>query len=321
VDRPSADAVDVRAGGRWTPAQRAKNDVIFAIATLALAASRILPLPALRAVGRAIGLVAHAVAGRARRTARANVARVFPEMDAAARRAFVRRSFVTMGDLLADAVALLRRQGGPLLRVDPAARDVIEEARREGRGVVFASAHLGPWERVAASLVAAGVPLTTLARESYDPRFTRLYQRLRGARGVGVVWRAGSTKTTAGIVRVLRSGGVLGLPMDLRARVSSCDAPFLGHPASTAVGPARIALRTGAAVVVGTAAPGGAGSLVVTATRIPTSGLDFRTEGAAQDLTMRINRELSRRILALPHAWVWMHERWIPTPEYDVKFG
>jgi KDO2-lipid IV(A) lauroyltransferase len=330
--RSAEDARDLRTGGTWTPLQRVKNDLIFALSVLALAGSRILPLAVLRAVGRGLGLAAHALAGKARRTALANVHRVFPEMSATARSTFVRRSFVAMGELLADAVALLRRRGGPLLPVDPAARALIEEARREGRGVIFASAHLGPWERVAASLVAAGVPLTTLARESYDPRFTRLYERLRGDRGVGVVWRstAGSMKATARIVRTLRGGGVLGIPMDLRARVSSCETPFLGHPASTAVGPARIALRTGAAVVVGTVAraDGGKGdsgdrdeALVVTATRIPTSGLDFRTEGAARDLTMRINGELSRRILALPHAWVWMHERWIPTPEYDVNFG
>jgi KDO2-lipid IV(A) lauroyltransferase len=328
VDRSAADARDLRAGGTWTPLQRAKNDVIFAVSMLVLSTSRLLPLPALRVVGRGIGLAAHALARRARGTALTNVRRVFPGMTEAARRAFVLRSFVTMGELLADAVALLRPRSGPLLDVAPEARAVIEEARREGRGVVFASAHLGPWERVAASLVAAGVPLTTLARESYDPRFTRLYERLRGAHGVGVVYRSGragstSMKTTARIVRTLRGGGVLGFPMDLRARVSSCDVPFLGHLASTAVGPARIALRTGAAVVVGTVEPRGA-SLVVTATRIPTSGLHFRAEEASDatvDLTMRINRELSRRIMALPHAWVWMHERWIPTPEYDVNFG
>ena len=98
--------------------------------------------------------------------------------------------------------------------------------------------------------------------------------------------------------------------MDLRSRVPSCDAPFLGHPALTAVGPARIALRARAAVVVGTAAPGPDGSLVVTATRIDSSDLT-RDEGGALELTRRINGELSRRILALPHAWVWMHERWI----------
>jgi KDO2-lipid IV(A) lauroyltransferase len=325
VDPAVADSRDLRTGGEWTRLQRAKNDLIFVVAVFALAASRAVPLVALRALGAALGAAAHALAGKARRTALANVRLVFPEMGEGARRALVRRSFITMGELLADAVALLRPRGGPLLALAPDARAVIDEALGEGRGVIFASAHLGPWERVAASLAAAGVPLTTLARESYDPRFTRLYERLRGARGVRVVWRssARSMAATAGIVRTLRGGGVLGIPMDLRARVPSCESPFLGHPARSPVGPARIALRTGAAVVVGTVAPVGA-SLVITATRISTSGLDSKGskgQGAERDLTTRINRELSRRILALPHAWVWMHERWTPSVEYDVNFG
>jgi KDO2-lipid IV(A) lauroyltransferase len=331
VDRDD-DARDLRTGGEWTRLQRAKNDLIYGLAVLILWASRGLPLRTLRALGRGVGTAAHAVARKSRQTAMANVTRVFPEMGEAARRSLVRRSFVTMGELLADAVALLRPRGGPLLVLTSDARALIEDALREGRGVVFASAHLGPWERLAASLVAAGVPLATLARESYDPRFTRLYERLRGSRGVRVVWRspiagargaapgARSMATTMGIVRTLRSGGILGMPMDLRARVPSCEAEFLGHPAATPVGPARIALRTGAAVVVGTVAPAG-DSLVITATRIPTSGLDGDADEAARGLTLRINAELSRRILAIPHAWVWVHERWTATAICDDNFG
>jgi lauroyl/myristoyl acyltransferase len=97
--------------------------------------------------------------------------------------------------------------------------------------------------------------------------------------------------------------------MDLRSRVPCCQAPFLGHEAPTPIGPARIALRTGAAVVVGTAAPSPEGGLVVTATRIATHDVPRDLPGAVE-LTRRINAELSRRILALPRAWVWMHERW-----------
>jgi KDO2-lipid IV(A) lauroyltransferase len=100
--------------------------------------------------------------------------------------------------------------------------------------------------------------------------------------------------------------------MDLRSRVPSCDVPFLGEPAPTAVGPARIALRARAPVVVGTAAPDGRGGLVVSATRVPTGDLAVGDD-AARELTARINDELSRRILAMPHAWVWMHERWAST--------
>ena len=166
---------------------------------------------------------------------------MFPAATEGERRALARASFVSAGEGLADAVALLRAEPGPLLAIAPESRAVLDGAIREGRGVVFASAHLGPWERVAASLVAAGVPFATVARESYDPRFTRLYERLRGGHGVRVVWRS-RPGAAAGIVRVLRGGGVLGLPMDLRSRVPSLAAPFLGHAAPTPVGPARLAL-------------------------------------------------------------------------------
>jgi KDO2-lipid IV(A) lauroyltransferase len=301
---------DLRQGEPWTPLQRLKNDTLWTLASVALLASRPLSLLILRRIGSALGAAAHALLPRARRTAHANVLRVFPHFDERQKRAFVRRCFATLGELLGETVALYNPlQAPPLLPLSEPTRTLFDEVLREGRGVVFASAHLGPWERVAASLVAAGVPLVTLARESYDPRFSRLYDQLRSAHGVRAVWR-GTPGAATSIVRILRAGGVLGVPMDLRARVASCDAPFLGHDAPTAIGPARIALRTGAAVVVGTAAPMG-DALAVTATRIATEDLP---PGAAAvgELTCRINRELSHRILALPHAWVWMHERWRP---------
>jgi len=303
---------DLREGGRWTVVQRAKNDALWALAAVVLHGLRPWPLPALRALGRALGEAAFLFAASARRTAAHNLARAMPQTDARARRALARRCFATLGESLGDTVALLAGRDPPRpLALTDEARATLECARAEGRGVLFASAHLGPWENVAASLVAAGFPLVTLARESYDPRFSRLYERLRRRTGVAVIWRA-ERRAAYAILRTLRRGGVLGMPMDLRSRVPSIAAPFLGCPAETAVGPARIALRSGAAVVVGTAAPAGGANaepLVVTATRVETMDLAADEIGAAT-LTARINDELSRRILALPHAWVWMHPRW-----------
>jgi KDO2-lipid IV(A) lauroyltransferase len=308
-------ARDARLGERWSPLQRAKNDALWIAAWTALAVARVLPAPALRALGRLLGRAAHGLARSARRTAEVNVARVFPDRAEAARRDLVRRCFARLGELLGDAVSMLRRAPGAPLDVTAEARAVLDAAIAEGRGVVFASAHLGPWERVAASLVAAGYPLVALARESYDPRFSELYRRIRAGQGVRVIWRA-APGAAARILRTLRGGGMLGVPMDLRSRVPSCDAPFLGHSAPTPVGPARIALRSGAPVVVGTAAPGPKGAVVVTATRIPCAdlvgpgGSAPASAAAAVELTARINAELSRRILAMPDAWVWMHDRW-----------
>jgi KDO2-lipid IV(A) lauroyltransferase len=97
--------------------------------------------------------------------------------------------------------------------------------------------------------------------------------------------------------------------------------PFLGHDARTPVGPARLALRSRAAVVVGVPAPrpvpsGGAAlatALELSITRIDMSDLEVSDEGE-RILTTRINDALSARIRALPEAWVWMHPRWNTDP-------
>jgi KDO2-lipid IV(A) lauroyltransferase len=300
---------DVREGGRWTVVQSLKNDALVALVRLALLAIRPLPAWALRALGRCLGVAAYVLVGRARRTALENLASVFPDWTPGARARAARRCFRGMGEHLGEASASLSTpERVELLPFAPGSLETLREALAEGRGVVFASAHLGPWERVAATLASAGLPFVTVAREAYDPRLTDLYDRLRRPRGVEAIYR-GVPGAGARMLRALRRGGLLGVPMDLRTRAPSLLAPFLGRQALTPSGPARLALRTGAAAVVGTAAPDETGRLVVSVTRIPTAGLSADTAGV-RTLTHQLNDELSRRIRALPEGWVWMHERW-----------
>jgi KDO2-lipid IV(A) lauroyltransferase len=314
-----APRADLRFGETWTRSQRLKNDAIWGLASLALGAMRRIPKAWRGALGGVVGALVHATARGERHRALANVARALPHLDLPARRALVRRCFRTLGELLGETVGVL---GGSdpieLLPLASEASATLDRARGEGRGVVFASAHLGPWERVAASIAATGVPFTVLTRDSYDPRFSRTQNTMRRRARIKVIRRSseGPVSATLGVLRALRRGDVVGIAMDLKTRVASCDVPFLGTPAPTALGPARIALRTGAPVVVGSAVPAAQSDgraadeqLEVTATRIATHDLVDSPAGA-RELTMRINAELSRRILAMPHAWVWMHARW-----------
>ena len=140
---------DRREGGSWTPLQRIKNDALWAGGSAVLALVRRLPLPILRALGRAVGELAHAIDRSGRRRALANVALALPELDGGARRILVRRTYATLGEYLGEGVAFLRDADRPLpLELTSEACSTLERAMREGRGVVFASAHLGPWERV-----------------------------------------------------------------------------------------------------------------------------------------------------------------------------
>ncbi|HVH44003.1 MAG TPA: lysophospholipid acyltransferase family protein, partial [Labilithrix sp.] len=294
---------DIREGGKWSLAQRVKNDVLFYVAAATLWILERLPARPSARTSRAVGVLVWGLAPGLRRVALANVARALPDVAPRARGAFVRKVYRELGELLGDVVGTLDpRRPIDALPFLPGSRECLDAAIAEGRGVVFASAHLGPWERVAASLVLAGVPLTVVAREPYDPRMGRIYRRLRDARGVRTVYR-GATGAGIALVRVLRRGEVLGVPMDLASRVPFVEVPFLGSPAPTPVGPARLAIRTGAAVVVGTTAPADDGSLGLSFVRIAPSTSE-------RELSARINDELSARIRAMPTAWPWMHARW-----------
>ena len=313
VSTAATDGRDRREGGRWGTAQTAKNHVLYLSASALLLVLGALPASWLIAFGRALGDVAYLVGLGPRRMTHDNLSRAVPQLPSQERGALARRVYRELGAYLGEAVALLSAPDRLVpIPFEEGSREVLEAQVALGRGVIFASAHLGPWERVAGSLVHHGFGLTTLARETYDPRFMRLYARLRGTLGVDVIYRGGAAAAIK-LVRALRRGRVLGFPMDLRSRVPSVTAPFLGLPAPTPVGPARVALRTGAPVVVGTAVRAGGGDgtprLVLRVTHIPTEDLAPNHAGE-EALTCRLNAEISARIAGFPEGWVWMHPRW-----------
>lgn len=297
---------DLREGGAWTRAQRLKNDLIYVVVCAAVFVASHLPRSVVRAACRALGLVGFLVLGRLRAVARARLEVGLGKPPGR----LVARVFVTTAGFVADTLELLRpsERAGSKLVIDEASRRVFADALAEGRGVVFVAAHLGPWERMAALLAEQGFPVTTVARESYDPRLTELYERIRRPRGVRSLYR-GRPGLVMSIARELAAGRAVGLLVDLPTRVPSIVCRFFGDDALVPIGPARLALARRAAVVVGTCAPPGADfaggdgrSPSVRITRISTEDLQ-KNEEAERILVSRITEEVSRRVAAWPEAW------------------
>jgi KDO2-lipid IV(A) lauroyltransferase len=265
-----------------------------------------LPRGVLSHAGALLGLVAYALFHEARETTLANLSLVHPELDAAARRKIARDVYRALGKNLTDALTLLDPREDPMrtLSVSAESERVLSAALALRRGVVYATCHLGPWERMASLLAQRGFPISTIARESYDPRFHALvYDRLRAHRNVRVIYRD-SAGAPAAIVRTLREGRVLGLLADLPGRIPTTPVTWLGKPARIASGVARIALRVGSPVVVGTPAPSERG-LTIRIEAIPTSDLSSGDRGEAE-LSQRIADALSTRVRLLPTQWPWM---------------
>ena len=288
---------DVRLGGAWTRRQRLKNDLLHALILASLAIVTRLPRRAVALLCGGLALAAWIALPRERARVRARLqAGLGAPVGSARARAVFRRA----GATLADTLALLDpgERASRTLALAPAARAAFGEALARGRGVVFVSAHLGPWERLAALLVEEGFPVATVARESYDPRLTGLYERVRAPRGVRSLYR-GRPGAAAATVRELRAGRAVGFLVDLPARVPCDRVPLFGAEADVPVGAARIALRRGAAVVVGTCGPGP----WVRITAVETSDL-ARGQDGERELTRRLGAELGERIRGDPEAWL-----------------
>jgi len=294
---PASHPRDLRLGAAWTRRQRLKNDLIHALVRAALFLVARLPRGAVALLCRALGALAWLALPRERALVGA---RLQAGLGVPVPGARVRAVFRAAGAVLADTLALLdpRERAGRTLALVHDGAAVFRDALARGRGVVFVCAHLGPWERLAALLAEEGFPVATVARESYDPRLTQLYERIRAPRGVRSFYR-GRPGAAAAIMRELRAGKAVGFLIDLPARVPCARASLFGVEADMPIGAARIALRRRAEVLVGTCAPGRR----VRITSVASADLPPGRAGE-RALLGRLAIELSARIGSLPEAWL-----------------
>jgi len=292
--------------------RKLRHDLGYGLLRAVLAAGAALPLPVLRAAGRALALVAWGVAAKDRRRAREHVARAFPEESEAARRALLSDSRSHLGRLLGEVLWLWSAPPAAILaRTEFAGLEHLT-GPLEASGVVLVTAHCGNWEWMNLALGAAGVPMSMATREVYDPRIDAVAIRLRGrfggvpvARGRGAGGR---------LLADLKQRRVVGLLIDQDIETPGVFVEFFGSPAWTPSGAAVLALRARVPVVAGFAQRLRDGRMRL-AFDPP---LAFAASGDLETDTARLTAILTARIEAQirsrPPQWVWMHRRWRRRP-------
>ncbi|HEY8211185.1 MAG TPA: lysophospholipid acyltransferase family protein [Myxococcaceae bacterium] len=291
-----------------------KRALRYAVVRAAIGMVGALPIRLAGRIGGWFGATAFHLARRERRWALEHLARAFPQQSDAERRALARRCFRHLGRSAFELCCVRQMDRALDAWIDFPAEDraVLERALKAGKGVVFVSGHVGNWELMGRTLGLNGYPTHTIAKESPDPRLTRLMARFREEGRIHVIWR-GRDGAAKEMLRALRDGHILGLIIDQDTRVQSVFVPFFGHPASTPRAAADLALRCGAAVVVGFCRrqPDGRYRVNVEPVQPP---IPERTEAAAVALTARLTESIERAIREVPEQWVWMHRRWKTKP-------
>jgi KDO2-lipid IV(A) lauroyltransferase len=291
-----------------------RETVEFAVVWLFVSGVRLVPRKLARVVGAAIGAIAFHVLGRLRRVGVRNLELAFPEMTAQDREATLRSEYRNLGFLLAEFCKM------PDYSAATASRFIRYEglenylkARDRGKGVLVLTGHLGAWELSSFYHSLMGMPMGMVIRRLDNPLVDAFVNRIRCLHGNRVIHKDDFAR---GLIASMRAGETVGILMDTNMTPpQGVFVPFFGVLACTASGMARIAAKTGAAVVPG---------FLLWEESEQKYVLHFgeelevtRTGDAEQDAlanTASFTAAMEQYIRQYPEQWLWLHRRWKTRP-------
>jgi Kdo2-lipid IVA lauroyltransferase/acyltransferase len=286
----------------------------FAVVWVFVHGVRLLPRGLARAVGAAIGAVAFHALGRLRRVGLRNLELAFPERTPREREAILRSEYRNLGLLLAEFCKM------PDYTAATASRFIRYEglenylqARERGNGVLVLTGHLGAWELSSFYHSLMGMPMGMVIRRLDNPLVDAFVNRIRCLRGNRVIHKDDFAR---GLIASMRAGETVGILMDTNMTPpQGVFVPFFGVQACTASGMARIAAKTGAAVVPG---------FLLWEQNERRYVLHFSEElqvvhtgDAEQDAltnTATFTAAIEGYVRQYPEQWLWMHRRWKTRP-------
>lgn len=184
----------------------------------------------------------------------------------------------------------------------------LQKAAAAGRGVILATAHIGNWEYGGSWCAQNGYDINALGTDQRDDRITNLIMDLRIAGGSKALGKATDLRA---MMRALRSGGIIAVPVDQDARLNGVLSMFLGHPASTPVGIAKLAQKLDCAVLPGYCIRSADGISFDFYIHPPLEGRDGAPYGTdIQSSIDDCNDIISSWIRKTPDQWMWMYPRW-----------
>lgn len=291
-----------------------KQSLEYWAAWVALQCLGLLPRPLARSLGALIVRLAYQLRPKLKRAAFFNLHLAFPQMPDAEKRRILGKLVRSIGWMAGEFSQLPKYNRENIERVVVLEGfESFDAARRRGKGVIFLTGHMSAWELAPFAQALYGHPLHFLVRPIDNPRVDRLINTQRCLSGNSPLDKNQSARA---MLRILAEGGTVGILIDHNAALEEgVFADFFGVPACTTSGIARIALRTGAAVVPG---------FLHWDENMRKYRLVFhpavqlvRSADEQRDIvenTARFNRALEDYIRKYPDQWLWVHKRWKTRP-------
>lgn len=252
--------------------------------------------------------------GRLRRVGERNLALALPQLPAEERRAVLRSEYRYLGWQLVEFCRMPRytpqnTQGS--IRTEGLEHYLAAQAR--GKGVLVLTGHLGAWELSSFYHSLMGHPMGLVIRRLDNRKLDEFVNGIRCLHGNRVLHKDDFAR---GLLTAMRAGDTVGILMDTNMTPPQGEfVRFFGLQACTASGLARVALKTGAAVLPG---------FMLWESSEQKYVLHFGPElefAPSEDreadilaLTQQCNDVIESWIRRFPDQWLWIHRRWKTRP-------
>ena len=275
----------------------------------------LLPRPVARAAGAAIGWVCWKTLAGLRRTGLRNLRLAFPEKSEEQRQEILRELYRMLGWQIAEFCKMhsyTLESASQFVRYEGLENYL--QARDKGRGVLVLTGHLGAWELSSFYHSLRGYPMSVVIRRLDNPRVDAFVNGIRCMHGNRVLHKDDFAR---GLLSAMHRGDTVGILMDTNMTPpQGVFVPFFGVEACTASGLARVALKTGAAVLPG---------FLLWEKSEKRYVLHFgkeldlvRTGDTQADIlanTALFAATTEAYIWQYPEQWLWVHRRWKTRPE------
>ncbi len=250
---------------------------------------------------------------RLRRVGMFNLRLAFPEWSDRERRRVLRGLFRNLGRMLADFAHFprLNRQNIEQYIIYDGF-ETYAQARDQGKGLLFLTAHFGNWELSSFAHGVYGYPCNFIVRELDNPLLDAFINHNRCLSGGRAIEKRDAARE---ILRAFHRGEAVGILADqnmLSAEGVFVD--FLGRAACTTTAPARFARKAGVPIVFG---------LAIWDEKLQKYRLRFdpvewiRREDAEEEIrvnTANFTRLIEEYVRRYPDQWLWVHRRWKTRP-------
>jgi KDO2-lipid IV(A) lauroyltransferase len=259
-------------------------------------------------LGARMGLLGR-VLGIRRRVVERQIEAAFPEWTPDRVQEVAREAYESLGRTSIETAIVSRCSREEIIGMfdDDDSFRVLDDAVKQGRGVIIVAGHLGNWELSGAYMAAKGVNVEAVTRMQENPLFDEFLTRTRMRLGFKVIYDGDAVRRAP---RALRSGACVAFVMDQGAAgLASTWVPFFGRLAKTPRGAATFALRLDAPVVfvVALRKPDGRFSVHFEAVPVRPSGdKNADVDRIVADCTTVLERWVRKS----PGQYFWHHRRW-----------